>query len=741
MITQKKFLELLEEKEKYEAFFRKAPLPFQSLDKDGHFLDVNELWLKILGFEREEVIGQWFGDFLYDEKQRNAFYKNFAIFKKMGYVYNVQFKMKKKDSTPIFVSFDGKIAYDDNGSFKQTYCIFRDITQEKKLQEEIEQIKWLLTRNTEDLYQASGNPFYGDLSKLNSNRTILDSVGKETLEKIAGETVDLLETSIAIYEKNGDYAVGFFSSEWCQTFSKQSKKLCGDLSNQKALKCGKWICHESCWGHAKKAIETGKTVDSPCAGGLKLYAVPIFAGENIVGALSVGYSNPPEKMPMLQSLSKKYAIPLEVLIEKKEAYRKRPPYIIELAKKKIRTTAELIGLIVSQKITEKKLRYSESLAKSANQAKSQFLANMSHELRTPLNGIIGFSDIMKSTPLDEEQKDFVDIVLSCAKHLTDVISDILDFSRIEAGKFDLFPEKTDLKKLLDEIISIIRYKAETKQLILSHSIHSNVPETVEVDGPRLKQILVNLLTNAVKYTDTGRVQLTVSQLERKKNHARLLFRVTDTGIGIKENEQAKIFDAFHQADMTTSKRIRGTGLGLTITKELLEKMGSKLQIESIYGKGSEFYFELSLVYEKENPKAFNPMDEKNKLEDLSFKNRKILIAEDNPVNMKYVQTAVSKFSKNIQIIKAKNGKEAYHLYREHQPDLILMDIVMPEVDGFQATAMIRHKDEMVPIIALTAKAFEEDQDACLAAGMNDYITKPVSLERLQGILKKHLHKS
>lgn len=741
MITQKTFLELMEEKEKYETFFRKAPLPFQSLDKDGHFLDVNELWLKIMGYERKEVVGQWFGDFLYDDKQRNEFSKNFAIFKKMGYVYNVQFKMKKKDTHSIFVSFDGKIAYDDKGSFKQTYCIFRDITQEKKLQEEIEQIKWLLTRNTEDLYQTSSKPFYGDLSKLNSNRTILDSVGKETLEKMARETIDLLETSIAIYEKNGDYAVGFFSSEWCQLMDSQSRKLCGDLSNRKALKCGKWLCHESCWGCAKKAIETGMIVDSPCAGGLKLYAVPIFTGKNIVGALSVGYSNPPGNIQTLQALSEKYSIPMEVLIEKKEDYKKRPPYILELAKKKIRMTAELIGLIVSQKITEKKLRHSEAIAKSANQAKSVFLANMSHELRTPLNGIIGFSDIMKSTPLDEEQKDFVDIVISCAKHLTDVICDILDFSRIEAGKFDLFPEKTDLRKLIDEIISIIRYRAESKKLILSHSINTNVPETVECDGPRLKQILVNLLTNAVKYTDSGSVQLTVSQLERKNNQVCLLFKVTDTGIGIKENEQAKIFDAFHQADMTTSKRISGTGLGLTITKELLEKMGSKLQFKSIYGKGSEFYFELSLASENLTQKDSIQIKSMSELEDLSLKNKKILIAEDNPVNMKYVQTAVSKLSKDIKIFKAKNGKEAYHLYRKHKPDLILMDIVMPEVDGFQATAMIRHKDKLVPIIALTAKALEEDQEDCLAAGMNDYITKPVSLERLQGVLNKYLHQS
>ncbi|MFW6263823.1 MAG: response regulator [Thermotogota bacterium] len=739
MISQKDFLELIEAKEKYETFFRKAPLPFQSLDKDGRFLDVNELWLQIMGYEREEVIGHWFGDFLFDEKQRNEYSKNFALFKKQGFVQNIQFKMKKKDSSPIFVSFDGKIAYDDHGHFKQTYCIFRDITQEKKLQEEIEQINWLLTRDTEDLYKTSKRQSYGDLSTLNTNRTILDSVGKETLEKMAGETMDLLETSIAIYERNGDYAIGLFTSGWCQLLDNQSRKLCGDLSNQKALNCGKWICHESCWAHSKKAIETGKIVDSTCAGGIRLYIVPIFAGENVIGAFSIGYDNPPDDLGILQSLSKKFHTPLEELIEKKEAYRKRPPYIIEIAKKKIRMTAKLIGIIVQEKITEKKLRQSESMAREASQAKSVFLANMSHELRTPLNGIIGFSEILKTTPLDDEQKGFLDIVCASAKHLTEIIADILDFSRIEAGKLELSPKKTTLRKLIDDTCSIVRFRAETKGVSLNHSIERQVPQTVTVDGPRLRQILVNLLSNAVKFTDEGSVQLSVRLLERQQGKARLLFKVTDTGMGIKEKDRATIFDPFHQADMSTSKKAEGTGLGLAIVKDLLERMDSSLKLESGFGEGSSFYFELLLPCEEEQ--SDNLVEKKgsiNRNKGSAFKNKKVLIVEDNPGNMKYFKTALVMFSKDLEIIEAEDGKKAYHLYRKHKPDLILMDIIMPEIDGYQATAMIRNQDQHIPIIAMTAKALKEDRDTYLVCGMNDYITKPVSLDQLFETLKKYL---
>ena len=286
---------------------------------------------------------------------------------------------------------------------------------------------------------------------MNTNRTILDSVGKETLRKLAGETIDLLESSIVIYEKNGDYTMGLFSSGRCRLLDSESRKLFGDVSNRKALNTGKWICHESCWAHAKKAIETGKIVNSLCAGGLKIYAVPVFAGENVVGGLSVGYSNPPEDLRILRELFKKNDNPVEVLIEKKEAYRKRPQYITELAKKKIRTTAELTGMIVQLKTTEKKLRQSEMIAKSANKAKSQFLANMSHEIRTPLNGIVGFTNLLKDSIRKSDYSDYIDSIKNSADVLLELVNDILDFSKIEAGKLVLEYTYVDLRKAVRDL--------------------------------------------------------------------------------------------------------------------------------------------------------------------------------------------------------------------------------------------------------------------------------------------------
>lgn len=745
MIPKQRFLELMTEKEKYETFFRKAPLPFQSLDEEGRFLDVNEIWLEIMGYKREEVIGQWFGDFLYDEKQRKEFAKNFTFFKKKGFIYNVQFKMKRKDAPPIFVSFDGKIAYDDNGNFKQTYCIFRDITQEKKLQEELEQIKWLLTRNTEDLYKRSDSSAYGDLTELNTDRTILDSVGKETLQKIAGETIDLLESSIAIYEKNGDYATGLFSSAWCRLLDSQSRMLCGDVSNREALNSGKWICHESCWAHARKAIKTGKVVDSPCAGGLKIYAVPVFAGKEVVGALSAGYTNPTEDTQTLQRLSEVFHIPVEILIEKKETYQKRPPYIIELAKKKIRTSAELIGKIVQLKITEKKLIQSELSAKSANKAKSQFLANMSHEIRTPLNGIVGFTDLLRSSISNGQYREYIDNIKSSADVLLELINDILDFSKIEAGKLELDYTYVDFRKEAGSLKKAFSLEAKNKGIDFAVEIDDRLPLYIKTDPIRVRQIAINLLSNAFKFTESGFVKAKIKVLELKEKTVKLKISVEDSGIGISEQDRQKIFNDFTQADGSTTRKYGGTGLGLTICNQLLEKMGTQLELKSSPGKGSLFFFTVNCEYTN-NPTEIEQNDRKQRKEAEELRSlypiKDVLVAEDDPINRKLIARFLQKHYPTLTIYNAKDGQEAVDEYKKSSPDLVLMDLQMPELNGYEAAGMIRStkNGEKPLIIALTAEAVSGTREKCLANGMDDYIVKPFKREDFNQVIGKFVRK-
>ncbi len=383
-------------------------------------------------------------------------------------------------------------------------------------------------------------------------------------------------------------------------------------------------------------------------------------------------------------------------------------------------------------------------ARKADKAKTEFLATMSHELRTPLNGVLGFSRILKGTPLNENQQEFVDIVIHSANNLLGLISDILDFSRIETNRLDLILEKTDIKKLVKHTLEVVQSKAMEKGIELVNDVQETFPGLVSIDSLRFNQVLLNLLTNAIKFTDEGSVTVTVKKngIDQEKKMVDLHFSVRDTGIGIGEEHQKIIFDLFSQADMSNTRKFGGTGLGLAIATQLLNKMGSDLQLTSTPGKGSDFYFDIVLPYYEEASSEENgkttpvAVDTETKISDLAGK--KILLVEDDPINMKLAKAALSSFSGEIELLEAKNGKEAYHLFLEHQPDMVLMDIIMPELDGYQATAMIRDHDQQIPIVAMTAKALKKDKVDCLAAGMNDYISKPISLNQLKETLTRYL---
>ncbi len=636
--------------------------------------------------------------------------------------------------------------------------------EKNKPQNELEKIKWMLHRSVQD-HQKGEQPtsFYGDLTELNTNRTILDHVGKETLRKVAVDAIDLLETSVAVYEKNGDYAIGMFSSGWCQTLDSASRRLCGDVTNRVALESGHWKCHDSCWDCSRRALESGQVVDERCVGAINLYSIPIFAYGKPVGVISVGYGNPPEDKETIKKLAEEFNLTEQELMKQQRDYQKRPEYIVKMAKKKIHTSAELIGLIVESRLSEERLKQqseelkaqnqeivamneelkeSEKEARRANQAKSEFLSNMSHEIRTPLNGILGFSEIVRDTKLDEDQQSFIDIIIKSANSLMEIINDILDLSKIEADKMALNIRKRNIRELLGNTLDIVTVRAEQKGLDIQKKISCSIPDFVEVDDIRLKQILLNLLSNAVKFTDQGSVELTVKRLavDNENKKVKLLFMVKDTGIGIKKENLKIVFEAFHQENMSSTKRFGGTGLGLSISNRLLEKMGSTLDVESTRNVGTQFSFELELPFFE--AKESNSGDSERPLTKSQSKRliqeKKILIVEDNKENMLFIKTMIGNYLDNIKTIEAENGREAYKLFKRENPDLILMDLVMPVLDGYQATTMIRLEDGEVPIVALTAKAMEGEREECLTLGMNDYLSKPVSIKRLRKAIERYL---
>jgi PAS domain S-box-containing protein len=387
-------------------------------------------------------------------------------------------------------------------------------------------------------------------------------------------------------------------------------------------------------------------------------------------------------------------------------------------------------MVFTQDITEsflqrEELERAKLHAEQASIAKSEFLANMSHEIRTPLNGVIGFTDLVLKTALNTTQHQYLSIVNQSAGALLSIINDILDFSKIEAGKLELDVERCDLFETSSQAADIITYQVQKKGLEMLLNIPPDLPRFIQADSVRLKQILVNLLGNAVKFTEQGEIELKILPLnELTEGSITLRFEVRDTGIGIAKNKQDKIFEAFSQEDASTTKKYGGTGLGLTISNKLLDLMGSKLQLESSPDKGSCFFFDLTLKAENGKPVVWNEV----------LKVHKALIVDDNENNRIILRQMLK--LKNIEVEEAANGFEALQLLaRQNKYDVILMDYHMPYMDGLETIRKIREKftasPEQLPLVLLHSSSDDEKiQHACDELAINQRLVKPVKMEEL-----------
>ena len=406
---------------------------------------------------------------------------------------------------------------------------------------------------------------------------------------------------------------------------------------------------------------------------------------------------------------------------------------------------ELAASLVERQRVEIQLRQANEAAEAADKAKSEFLAVMSHEIRTPMNGVLGFASILKSTPLNEEQREFVDTICTSGESLLVIINDILDFSKIESGMFKLDPRPFDVRDCVEEAIALCM-PDHNRSINLRAIVDPAVPEWVTADVARVRQILVNLIGNAVKFTESGSVEVHVG-VEQASNASkpediRLKFAVTDTGIGIPREKLGSLFKPFSQVDASSTRQYGGTGLGLAICKSLVSLMGGEIWAESREGNGSTFTFTLVVQAAQPTPKHQSPAaaDLRSGAGDPSRQALRILVVEDIPMNQVLTLRLLSDFGHRAD--KAANGRECLEKMRENDYDLILMDLHMPEVDGFMATREIRRREKASGrgdhtfICALTANVMKRDRDSCMDVGMDHILSKPLREDDLAEVLQR-----
>lgn len=399
--------------------------------------------------------------------------------------------------------------------------------------------------------------------------------------------------------------------------------------------------------------------------------------------------------------------------------------------------AALEAEISEHLMTEKAMERARQEAEAANNAKTLFLANMSHEIRTPLNGIVGMADLTLTTPLDEEQKYYLTLVKKSSQSLHQIINDILDYAKIEAGMLQIEPGPFEIRPLIDDVMALFDASFLQKQLKHFVKISPEIPTVLIGDALRLKQILSNLVGNAVKFTPQGSIGVEVYSNEWDRQMLHLEFLIQDTGIGIPEELKDRIFDRFIQQDSSYKKQYQGTGLGLSITRHLVELMGGRIWVVQNPAGGSTFHFTCS--FDKQ-PAAYVTPAPTGVSPDPRFCGKRILLVEDDMVSREYITILLGKH--HYLVTAVGNGNQALEALKNITPDLILMDIQMPELDGVKTTTLIRSSsmgfEKHPPIIAMTAYAMKEDRDRFIAAGFDDYIAKPVKMNEVIQLIETWL---
>lgn len=631
---------LKESEKNFYSLFEKAPLAYQSLDVNGDLLEVNQAWCDMMGYDRINVIGRSFGEFLPPENIP-AFISAFQQFKMQG-KFSADFLLIRSDGQVINVHHEGNVTYNTDGTFKKTHCILQDITERNRI--------FKLLKENERRFASLISHLPGFVYRCKNDKEWTVLYISENCQPITGYSSDELTVNESGYD---DIIAPEFKTLVSETIRKA-------LDSGDFFEVEYQIVHKS--GIRKWMCERGKGVYDETGQLLFL--------EGYVEDISVRWEAN------------------QALVEAKEK------------------------------------------AEESDRLKTAFLANMSHEIRTPMNGILGFLELLKEPELSIENKnEYLDLMNVSGQRLLSTINDIIEISKIESGKLETKLSKVDLRDMFRFYVDFFRHEAELKKinLVIGREIEGD-HSCIMGDRHKLDGILTNLVKNAIKFTKSGTIELNCST-----EGDQLLIWVKDTGKGIPAHRQKAIFERFVQADMNFTRDYEGSGLGLAIVKAYVDTMQGTIWVESTEGKGSTFYVKIPYIHA--SGKKIPCINTKEPTKQL-YSNMTILVAEDDDISFTLMKRHLQIIG--INVIRAVTGSECVDIARKNPGIcMILMDVKMPEMDGYQATAKIREFNPELPIIAQTAYALEYDKELALSAGCTDYLSKPVSKEKLIQMIDRY----
>lgn len=740
------------------------------------FIYASPVCITMLGYEQEELVGTAGLLYIHPDDQRNVQQKLSSI-QQAEITESLMFRFRRKDGTYVWFETNSRFAYDELGEVQEIIAISRDITERKQMDLKLEEFKSLFDYNPAGVASLD---LKGNILTANRSQELLGGfTEQEMVENYFGPLVDPVDIEktayhfelatkgepqtyeIGLRHKDGhrievsvinvpivmnDSVVGVYGITSDITEGKRYVEQIEKLSYEHAL-----ILNSVSEGIFGVDIDGKATFMNPAAAAMLGFGPKEWTGQSFLSIIqqtrSDGSSYFPEVTPIAKAIKEGHKLRKEESVFwRKDGSSFLASYqVTPLYEKEERIGAVIVFL---DKTNEKEIIRAKESAEQADRAKSEFLAIMSHELRTPMNGIIGMMEILADTPLNEEQRSYTDIIRQSSDALLHILNEILDFSKIEAGKMVLNDEPIFLESTLDGVIELFAVKAAEKGIELTCHISPDIPEIIRGDEGKLRQVLINLVGNAIKFTEEGSISVSVRPAKSHRDHNQLTleFEIQDTGIGIPFDKQSLLFQSFSQLHPAINRKYGGTGLGLSICKKLVELMGGAIGVVSDHDEGTTFYFtiqttiwnDVDVVNElaagkesicdtiphesKEDGNTFQP-----------FGPLRILIADDHAVNRMLLQTILQKIGYSADI--AEDGAEAVRAAAEHVYDFIFMDVQMPNFSGLDATALIRQHHKAPIIIAVTAYAGKEDKIMCLEAGMDDFISKPILIAEVERILR------